>query len=76
MQTALEVVMRQDGAAHDGKVGVGADEVVREEVHEVEQAREGRAVDVHGAVLHAHGDAVLLEVRIGAVLQAPTLVHE
>ena len=35
---ALEVVVAEDGAAHDGKVRVGPDEVVREGVHEVEQA--------------------------------------
>ena len=33
---ALEVVMGQDRAAHDGQVGVGAHEVVGELAHEVQ----------------------------------------
>ena len=73
---ALEVVVRQDRAAHHRQVGVGANEVLRQQVHKVEQARDGLAVDVHVAVMHAHRDAVLVEVGVGAVLQAPALAAE
>ena len=76
MGAALEVVVRQDRAAHDGQVGVGADEVAWHRVNEIEQAGECRTVDVHGAVVRAHGDAVLVEVGVGRVLQAPALAAE
>ena len=33
---ALEVVVAQDGAAHDGQVGGAAHEVVREQRHEIQ----------------------------------------
>ncbi len=70
---ALEVVVGQDGAAHHRQVGVGAEEVAGEPVQQVEEARHGGAVHVHGTVLPAHDDAVLAEVCIGAVLEAPRL---
>ena len=73
---ALEVVVRQDRAAHDGQVGVGADEVMREQVHKVEQAGQALAVDVHRTMLGAHGNAVLVKVRVRAVLEAPALAVE
>ena len=73
VRAALEVVVRQNRAAHDGQVGVGANKVVREQVHKIEQAGETLAVNVHRAMLGAHGNAVLVKVRVRAVLEAPTL---
>ncbi len=37
VRATLEVVVRQNRAAHDGQVGVGANKVVREQVDKVEQ---------------------------------------
>ena len=68
--------MRQDRAAHDGQVGVGADKVVREQVHKVEQAGETLAIDVHRTMFGAHGNAMLVKVRVRAVLEAPALAVE
>lgn len=76
VRAALEVVVRQNRAAHDGQVGVGADKVVREQVHKIEQAGQPLAVDVHRTMLGAHGNAVLVKVRVRAVLEAPTLAVE
>ena len=76
VRAALEVVVRQDRAAHDGQVGVRADEVMREQVHKVEQAGQALAVDVHRTMLGAHGNAVLVKVRVRAVLEAPALAVE
>ena len=76
VRAALEVVVRQNRAAHDGQVGVGANEVVREKVDKVEQAGQALAVDVHRAMFGAHGNAVLVKVRIRAVLEAPALAVE
>ena len=73
VRAALEVVVRQDRAAHDGQVGVGANEIVREQVHKVEQTGQALAVDVHRTMLGAHGNAVLVKVRVRAVLEAPAL---
>ena len=76
VRAALEVVVRQNRAAHDGQVGVGTDEVVREQVHKIEQAGQALAVDVHRTMLGAHGNAVLVKIRIRAVLEAPALSVE
>ena len=76
VRAALEVVVRQNRAAHDGQVGVGANKVVREQVDKVEQAGQPLAVDVHRAMLGAHGNAVLVKIRIRAVLEAPALAVE
>ena len=76
VRAALEVVVRQDRAAHDGQVGVRADEVVREQVHKIEQAGQTLAVDVHRTMLGAHSNAVLVKVRVRAVLEAPALAVE
>ena len=76
MRAALEVVVRQNRTAHDGQVGIGAYKVVREQVHKIEQARQALAVNVHRAMLGAHGNAVLVKVRVRAVLEAPALAVE
>ncbi len=76
MRAALEMVVTQNGAADDGEVGVGSDEIVRDGVDEIEQTAEGRSVDMHGAMMGAHGDAVLVKVRVWGVLQPPTLTAE
>ena len=73
---ALEVVVRQDGAAHDGQVRVGADEVVRELRHKVEQLLKRAAVDVHGLVLFVEHDAVLVVVQVGGILEVPRLAAQ
>ena len=53
---ALIVVVRENGAAHDGKSGVGAYEIAGEEVHEVEHTAESRRGDVHRTVFARYGD--------------------
>ena len=68
---ALEVVVGQDGAAHDGQVGVGAHEVVGELTHKVQELTEAGLVNFHGGVLAVEADAVLVVVHIGGVLQEP-----
>ena len=44
---ALEMVVAQDRAAHDRKVGVGAQEIVRESLNEVKELAERVMVDGH-----------------------------
>ena len=76
VRAALEVVVRKNRAAHDGQVGVGANKVVREQVHKIEQAGQSLTVDVHRAMFGAHSNAVLVKVRVRAVLEAPPLAVE
>ena len=76
VRAALEVVVRQNRAAHDGQVGIRADKVVREQVHKVEQTGEALAIHVHRTMLGAHGNAMLVKVRVRAVLEAPALAVE
>ena len=70
---ALVVVVREDGAAHDGERRVGADEVAGEEIHKVQHTAECRGVDVHRAVLLGDRNDVLLEVDVGGELHEPLL---
>ena len=65
------MVVAEDGATHDGQVGVGAHKVVGEPLDEVQQLAEGGAVDLHGDMAAVEGDAVLVVVDIGGVLQEP-----
>ena len=59
-----------------GKIGVGACEVEREQVHEVEQAPYARRVHLHGTVLGRERDAVLGKVRVRRELQPPPLAAQ
>ena len=70
---ALEVVVREDGSAHNGQVGVRPNEVERKQVDEIEQPHEAGRVDLHGPVLGRKRDAMFVEVRIGRELKAPAL---
>ena len=71
IMSTLEVVVAQNRAAHDRKVCVGAEEIVREERDKVQQAAEAARVDFHGDVLSVEHDAVLVVVDVGRVLQVP-----
>ena len=61
----------QNGTAHDGKRGVTADKIVGKEIDKVEQLAHRSAVAAHGCVLFGDGDAVLVVIGIGRVLQEP-----
>ena len=73
---ALEVLVIEDGSAHDGKGGVAPDEVVGEKVDKVQKFGGRSCIDVHGDVFLVDGDAVLLVIGIGRVLQEPLLSAE
>ena len=68
---ALEVLVAENAAAHDGQIGVGADKIMGEQGHKVQQLAECRLVDDHGGMLGVEDDAVLVIVDVGAVLQVP-----
>ncbi len=62
--SALEMLMRQDGAAHNGQIRIGTHEVMREHGHKIKELPERRPVDLHGCVLCIQHDAVLVVVHI------------
>ena len=76
MVAALEVVVGEDGAAHDGQIGVGADEVVGELIDEVKHAHKAVVGDAHGHVFVVEYDAVLAVVEVGGILHVPALAVE
>ena len=48
--TALKMVVRQNRAADNGQVGIGADKIMRELADEIEQLAEAGTVDLHRGV--------------------------
>ena len=76
MVAALEVVVGEDRTAHDGKISVGADEVVGELIDKVKHARKAVVGDAHGHVLVVEHDAVLAVVEVGGILHVPALAVE
>ena len=70
---ALEMVVREYGAAHDRQIGVRAEHVVRKLIHEIALAHERIAADAHGRVLRVEYDAVLVVIQIRRILQKPLL---
>ena len=72
--SSLEMVVGQNGAAHDGKIRVGAQEIVGEQLHEVKQLHEGILLDLHRRVLAVEHDAVLVVIHVGRILETPGAV--
>ena len=70
------MVVAEDGAADDGQVCVAADEIVREKCDEIHKPLKRGSVYLHGAVLRAEDDAVLIIINIGGILQKPVLPAE
>ena len=66
--SALEMVVGQDGAAHDGQVGIGAHKVVGELTNEVQQLGETGSVNLHGGMDAVQADTVLVIIDIGRIL--------
>ena len=68
---ALEMLVAEDGAAHNGQVRVGAHKVVGESGDKVQKLLESGPVNDHGHMLTVEDDAVLVIVNVGGVLQEP-----
>ena len=69
--TALHMVVGENGAANDGQIGIGAHEIVGEEINEIKSLLHESAVDLHGHVIAGKSDAVLVIVRVGRILEIP-----
>ena len=69
--TALKMLMREDRAADNGQIGVGADKIMRKLSDKIKQLAEYRRVDHHRDMLAVEHDAVLMIVAVGRILQIP-----
>ena len=65
------MVVGQNGTAHDRKIRIGAQEIVGEQLDEIEELYKGRSLDLHGHMLAAENDTVLVIVHIGRILEKP-----
>ena len=76
MVSALKMLVRENAAADDGKVGIRAEEIMRELLDERKQLVKRRAVDDHRRVLGVHHDRVFIVIDVGRILESPRLaVH-
>ena len=62
--SALEVLMRQNAAADDGKVRVRTEEVVRELLDKAKELVKGSPVNDHRCVLGVHHNGMLVVIDI------------
>ena len=62
---ALEMLMAQDGAAHNGQVRIGAHKIVGEQHYKIQQLIEGGPINFHRHVPAVEDDAVLIVIDIG-----------
>ena len=65
--------MREDRAADNRQIGIGAEKVVRKPGDEIELLDERTAVDFHRCMLAGQHNAVLVVIHVGRVLQKPLL---
>ena len=64
--------MRQNGAPHNGEVGIGSDGIMREHHDKFQKTDERSAVNQHRSVLSGEHDAVLVIIDIRRILQIPS----
>ena len=67
--SALEMVVAQDRAAHDGQIRVGPRRIVGELAHEIQKLHKGVLVDLHRDMLFIEDNAVLIVIYVGRILQ-------
>ena len=73
---ALEVLVGENGAAHDGKVCIGAYKIVGKLLYKIKQLLERAAVDFHRRMPAIKHNAVLVIVAVWRILQEPgTAAH-
>ena len=73
---ALEMVMVQDGTAHNGQIRIGPQEVVRELFHKAEQPLKGAPGNLHGHMLAVENDAMLRVIQVRRVLEKPGIARQ
>ena len=66
--TALEMIVREDGASHNREIRIRTHKVMRELMYEVQKLRKGVAVYLHRRMRTVKADAVLVVIDIGRIL--------
>ena len=54
----------QNRTAYDRKIRIGSQEIMGEQLDEIEELHEGGSLDLHGHMLTAENDAVLVIIHI------------
>ena len=67
------MVVRKNGAAHNGKIGIGTQHIMRKLFYKVKLLDKSGAVYAHRNVLCRKGDAMFIIINIGRILQKPLL---
>ena len=67
------MLMRQNGAAYNREVRIGADRVVREHLNKLKQTDKGIVLNLHRHMIAGQYDAMLIVINIRAVLHVPLL---
>ena len=65
------MVVGQNRTAHDRKIRIGSQEIMGEQLDEIEELHEGGSLDLHGHMLTAENNAVLVIIHIGRILEKP-----
>ena len=65
------MVVGQNRTAYDRKIRIGSQEIMGEQLDEIEELHEGGSLDLHGHMLTAENDAVLVIIHIGRILEKP-----
>ena len=67
----LEMVVRQDRAAHNGQIRVGADKIMGKLPHKVQQLFKAGPVNLHRRMDAVKTNTVLIVINIGRILKIP-----
>ena len=65
---ALIMIVGEDRAAHDGKISIGAQEIMGETIHKIKEAIKGFAGKMHGFMLAGKHDAMLIVLFLNICL--------
>ena len=67
------MIVGQDRTAHDGQIGVGTQQVVRELIHEIKKPNKAFARYAHRHMIAVEYDAMLIVIGVGGILEIPAL---
>ena len=71
IMSALIVVMAQDGTAHDWKIRIGTDKIMRKQLNEIEQLDKSRPLNLHGNMFKVKDNAMFIVIYIRRILESP-----
>ena len=74
IMAALEMIVAQNGTAHNGKIRIGTHKIMGKLFYKVKQLCKGGTFNLHGHMLAVKHDAVLIIIYIGRILEIPAAV--